>query len=297
MKGRNWICRLAAFAAVMVMVIGPPSTSAADAVPGELIVKYRPGVDAARRARVEAALPSLVRVRTFDFIGAQHWRVSGMSSTDALAMLRASPDVAYAEPNEYVYADTIPNDPSFGLLWGLRNTGQGGGYAGDDIKATQAWDLFRGDPSLRIGVLDTGIDYTHPDLAANVWTNPGEIAGNGRDDDGNGYVDDVHGYDFVNLDGEPRFAPMRPERVYRIRDRLHERLPGLPLGWSPHWLRHTHATALLPAGVPLHVVSRRLGHADVQTTMDLYGWVTEDAELRAVAGWRSFTEGWRVTGA
>jgi len=102
---------------------------------------------------------------------------------------------------------------------------------------------------------------------------------------------------FVNLDGEPRFAPMRPERVYRVRDRLHERVPGLPGGWSPHWLRHTHASALLLAGVPLHVVSRRLGHADVQTTMDLYGWVTEDAELRAVAGWRSFAEGWRVTGA
>ena len=102
---------------------------------------------------------------------------------------------------------------------------------------------------------------------------------------------------FVNLDGEPRFAPMRPERVYRITGRLRQRLPGLPEGWSPHWLRHTHASALLLAGVPLHVVSRRLGHADVQTTMDLYGWVTEDAELRAVAGWRSFTEGWRVTGA
>jgi integrase len=90
---------------------------------------------------------------------------------------------------------------------------------------------------------------------------------------------------------------MRPERVYRITGRLRRRLPGLPQGWSPHWLRHTHASALLLAGVPLHVVSRRLGHADVQTTMDLYGWVTEDAELRAVAGWRSFTEGWRVTGA
>jgi len=94
--------------------------------------------------------------------------------------------------------------------------------------------------------------------------------------------------------GSPRCAP---ERVYRITGRLHQRLPGLPEGWSPHWLRHTHASALLLAGVPLHVVSRRLGHADVQTTMDLYGWVTEDAELRAVAGWRSFTEGWRVTGA
>ena len=75
---------------------------------------------------------------------------------------------------------------------------------------------------------------------------------------------------FVNLDGEPRFAPLRPETVYKVVGRLRRELPGLPEGWSPHWLRHTHASALL-AGVPLHVVSRRLGHADVQTTMDLYG--------------------------
>jgi site-specific recombinase XerD len=102
---------------------------------------------------------------------------------------------------------------------------------------------------------------------------------------------------FVNLDGEPRFAPLRPESVYKVVDRLRRELPGLPEGWSPHWLRHTHASALLLAGVPLHVVSRRLGHADAQTTMDLYGWVSEDAELRAVAGWRSFAEGWRVTDA
>jgi integrase/recombinase XerD len=84
---------------------------------------------------------------------------------------------------------------------------------------------------------------------------------------------------------------------HRVTGRLRQRLPGLPEGWSPHWLRHTHAPALLLAGVPLHVVSRRLGHAGVQTTMDLYGWVTEDAGLRAAAGWRSFTEGWQVTGA
>src|SRR5204863_7253182 len=100
-----------------------------------------------------------------------------------------------------------------------------------------------------------------------------------------------------NLGGEHRSAPMRSARVDRMTGRLRHRLPGLPGGWSPHWLRPPHASALLLAGVPLHVVSRRLGHADVQTTMDLYGWVTEDAELRAVAGWRSFAEGWRVTGA
>jgi integrase len=68
---------------------------------------------------------------------------------------------------------------------------------------------------------------------------------------------------------------------------------ALPIGWSPHWLRHTHATALLLSGCPPHVVMRRLGHLDVQTTLDIYGWVTEDAELRALSDWRSFTAGWK----
>jgi site-specific recombinase XerD len=100
---------------------------------------------------------------------------------------------------------------------------------------------------------------------------------------------------FVNLAREPRFAPMRPESVYATVGRLNRGLGGvLPEGWSPHWARHTHATALLLAGVPEHVVSRRLGHADVQTTMNLYGWVTEDAEMRAAAEWRRFAEGWRL---
>ena len=74
---------------------------------------------------------------------------------------------------------------------------------------------------------------------------------------------------FVNLDGEPRFAPMRPERVYRITGRLRHRLPGLPEGWSPHWLRHTHASALpvLNAGVPIHVVQRYMGHVSPAMTM------------------------------
>ena len=102
---------------------------------------------------------------------------------------------------------------------------------------------------------------------------------------------------FVNLAREPRFAPMRPENVYATVRRLRRTLGDtVPEGWSPHWARHTHATALLLAGVPEHVVSRRLGHADVQTTMDLYGWVTEDAEMRAAAEWRRFAEGWRTSG-
>jgi integrase/recombinase XerD len=101
---------------------------------------------------------------------------------------------------------------------------------------------------------------------------------------------------FVNLQREPRFRALRPESVYALLRRLRRRLgDAVPAQVTPHWFRHTHATALLLAGVPEHVVMRRLGHADIQTTIDLYGWVTEDAELRAVAGWRGFCEGWRVS--
>lgn len=99
---------------------------------------------------------------------------------------------------------------------------------------------------------------------------------------------------FVNLARGPRFAPLRPETVTALVRRLRQQLAGrVPERWTPHWFRHTHATALLLAGTPLHVVSRRLGHRDVQTTQNLYAWVTEDAELRAVADWRKFTDGWR----
>ncbi|HEY6572927.1 MAG TPA: S8 family serine peptidase, partial [Candidatus Eisenbacteria bacterium] len=102
-----------------------------------------------------------------------------------------------------IQLDVAPNDTRFNELYAMRNTGQTGGTAGADIKATLAWDQFTGDPNLKIGVIDTGVDYNHPDLAANVWTNPGEIPGNSLDDDNNGYIDDVHGYDFANSDGDP----------------------------------------------------------------------------------------------
>lgn len=100
---------------------------------------------------------------------------------------------------------------------------------------------------------------------------------------------------FVNLAGGTRFAPWRPGSVYDLVERLRRDLAGqVPESWTPHWMRHTHATALLMAGVPDHVVSRRLGHADVQTTQDLYAHVTDDADMRTVAEWRAFAAGWRT---
>ena len=90
-----------------------------------------------------------------------------------------------------------------GTLWGLRNTGQNGGVAGVDIDAVRAWDVTTGSTNVIVAVIDTGIRYTHQDLHAQMWVNPGEIAGNGIDDDGDGYVDDVHGIDAIAGTGDP----------------------------------------------------------------------------------------------
>ena len=88
-----------------------------------------------------------------------------------------------------------PNDPNFGQMWGLHNTGQTGGMPDADIDAPEAWDTTIGSTEVVVAVIDTGVDYRHPDLAANMWTNPGETAGDGIDNDGNGYIDDVYGID------------------------------------------------------------------------------------------------------
>ena len=102
---------------------------------------------------------------------------------------------------------------------------------------------------------------------------------------------------FVNLRRGVWLAPMRPETVYDLAASLKRRLAGqVPRQWTPHWFRHSHASALLLAGVREHVVMRRLGHADIQTTINLYGWVSDDAELAAVADWRSWCSGWRGLG-
>ena len=98
---------------------------------------------------------------------------------------------------------TTPNDPGYPQLWGLNNTGQSGGTPDADIDAPEAWDIQTGNPNLVIGVIDTGVDYNHPDLVDNIWTNPGEIAADGIDNDSNGYIDDIRGWDFAYNDNDP----------------------------------------------------------------------------------------------
>ena len=98
----------------------------------------------------------------------------------------------------------FPNDPDFPKLWGLHNTGQSGGKTDSDIDGPEAWGHQTGSKDVVVGVIDSGIDYNHPDLKNNIWKNQAEIDGKANvDDDNNGYVDDKYGYDFAYKDGDP----------------------------------------------------------------------------------------------
>jgi subtilisin family serine protease len=159
--------------------------------PTRLLVKLRAGASqadvAAAHARVGAKL-----VRDLPQIG---WQIVAVPPGRNVAIRDAyarEPAIERADLDRGRKVAYVPNDPYWPNEWHMV-----------DIKADQAWDTVKGDPSVVVAVMDTGLDTTHPDLSPNVWTNPGEIPGNGVDDDGNGYVDDVHGYDFAYDDGDP----------------------------------------------------------------------------------------------
>jgi hypothetical protein len=171
---------------------------------GEVLVKFRPGIKAKALAQVQSRL-GLRTLKSYPRFGVHHLSIesSGLTVKEAVKLLSQSPEVLYAEPNYRRYAALMPNDPRMSELWGLHNTGQTGGTADADIDAPEAWDITTGSSNIVVAVIDTGVDYAHPDLAANMWTNPGEIPGNSVDDDGNGYVDDVYGIDAANRDTNP----------------------------------------------------------------------------------------------
>jgi subtilisin family serine protease len=185
-------------------------SSAPAYVPDELLVKYRPEVRETA-ARSYKARFNIAALRKFKITGYQQVKLpKGTSVEDALELFMQDPDVEYAEPNYYLYAAVIPDDTHFNRLWGLHNTGQivngTGGKADADMDAPEAWDITTGTGDVVVAVIDTGIDYRHPDLAANTWINPAEIPANGVDDDGNGYVDDIRGWDFLDNDNDPMDA-------------------------------------------------------------------------------------------
>ncbi len=122
----------------------------------------------------------------------------GMSLEEGIRKYRQDPNVEYAEPNYIVRKAVIPNDPYFTNQWALYNSG-----TGIDIRAPSAWDLHTGNGTVIVAVIDTGVDYLHPDLRDNIWNNLNEIPNNGVDDDGNDYVDDVRGWNFARGNNDP----------------------------------------------------------------------------------------------
>ena len=170
-----------------------------NSVPGQILVRFRASADAAK-----ASLHSRLSLKTARQISLQIERLSGGAEVvEGLRLVHVAPedtgaaiealnsreDVVYAEPNYVWHANATPNDPRLAEQTHL-----------DFIQANSAWDITTGSSSVVVGVLDGGVDINHEDLRDNIWTNPGEVPANGIDDDGNGFIDDVHGWDFHHND-------------------------------------------------------------------------------------------------
>lgn len=180
--------------------------------PVELLVRYRraghPDFDTADQVGLRAELnqrAGAVAVREVASSAIEVVRVDDPNRVDAtLRTYRADPAVSSAERNATWSTQVLPDDRHFDKQWALRNTGQADGTADADIDAPEAWRITQGSREVVVVVIDTGVAFRHPDLAANIWTNPGEVPGDGKDNDHNGYVDDVHGWDALDNDGNPR---------------------------------------------------------------------------------------------
>lgn len=177
----------------------------------ELIVVFAANAGSEERAAAHKALGTrLVQRALVGGRSAELVKLSSASDRNRIERAYAArADVAYVQPN-FIYrtaGDAVtPNDTHFIAQWALKNTGSWTGIPDADIDADEAWGVTQGSETVVVAVTDTGVDRTHPELAPNIWSNPDEIAGNGIDDDKNGYVDDVRGWDFVSNDADPSDA-------------------------------------------------------------------------------------------
>lgn len=173
----------------------------------EVLVKFKPEIKEFTKKSVRDELGAEL-VKTVQSIQIEHWRLPATITTDeALKYLNRLSSIEHVEPNYLYRPFMVPNDIYFNKQWILQNTGQyingNRGSSGADISATEAWKIETGSSDIIIAVIDSGVAYDHPDLIHNVWTNNDEIVDNNFDDDMNGYVDDIHGWDFVNDENNP----------------------------------------------------------------------------------------------
>ncbi|MBX7151510.1 S8 family serine peptidase [bacterium] len=213
----------------LLAIVGPVTVFAQAPQPRRVIVKFKSATLQKLSEPTSSALRkemALSRVASLHVMNGEIWELqdSTVSISNVVARLRDQDWIEYAELDEWIpfpkiiqeesvsAADALASDPLFNDLWSMNNTGQSGGKSDADIDAVEAWNFQTG-KRIKIGVIDTGIDWNHEDLKENIWINPGEDIDhdgkltsndqNGIDDDGNGFIDDIVGWDFVNNDNQP----------------------------------------------------------------------------------------------
>jgi subtilisin family serine protease len=201
-------CALVALAFGAALASASPSSAApatagseAAAIPGQLVVGFDQDASRSQQRRAVSQAGARIEDRVGSIDAAVVVAKPGRGAQDVADQLSSDGAVDFVEPNYRLRASRVPNDVMLHQLWALHNTGQLGGKVGSDIGAEGAWDVTTGG-DVTVAVVDTGIDYRHADLRNNMWVNPADPP-NGVDDDGNGFIDDVHGIDLANSDGDP----------------------------------------------------------------------------------------------
>ncbi|MHB8090124.1 MAG: S8 family serine peptidase [Syntrophales bacterium] len=169
---------------------------------GELLVKFKDEAAPEQIAALHARLGSVV-LKNLPKLRLQRIKLQdGFSEAEAIKQYQEAPIVEHAERHALRYPQTTPNDPSFSRQWNLKKIG-----------AEALWNISTGSRDVIVAVIDSGVDYSHPDLRDNIWINEAEKTGiDGVDDDGNGYIDDIYGWDFANNDNNP--FPFDPDNIY-----------------------------------------------------------------------------------
>ncbi|WP_089721602.1 S8 family serine peptidase [Candidatus Entotheonella palauensis] len=185
-------------------------------MPGELLVKFRPHVSHEQLATLNTTQNAII-LRHYQTLDIYRIEVQG----DVLQMAGAyhsSPMVEWAQPNRILYPSLEPNDPLYQNFEGTLTDLQKWYFGVENLNAEEAWDIITGRSDVVVAIINTGIGLNHPDLADNIWVNPAEIPGNDIDDDNNGFVDDINGYDFCSgpfdlqqlcsgMDNDPSLEP------------------------------------------------------------------------------------------